>query len=46
MTSSEKCGGKIKKKAEGGKVCPKCGKVHAAGMGCVVAKFKMRGGIL
>lgn len=46
MTSSEKCGGKIKKKAEGGKVCPKCGKVHKAGVGCAVAKFKMRGGTL
>jgi hypothetical protein len=26
---------------KGGEVCPKCGKVHAAGMGCDVAKFKM-----
>lgn len=25
---------------KGDKVCPKCGKVHAAGMGCTVAKFK------
>ena len=29
------------KKEKGGKVCPKCGKVHAAGMGCAIAKFKM-----
>jgi len=26
---------------KGDKVCPKCGKVHSAGMGCTVAKFKM-----
>lgn len=42
-----KCGGsKMKLQKKGGEVCPKCGKVHAAGMGCAVAKFKMRGGIL
>lgn len=29
------------KKEKGGKVCPKCGKVHAAGMGCAIAKSKM-----
>lgn len=37
------------KKLEGGnKTCPKCGKIHAAGMGCTVAKFKMhrQGGVL
>ena len=35
------CGGsKIKFQKKGGEVCPKCGKVHAAGMGCDVAKFK------
>jgi hypothetical protein len=27
-------------KKKGGEVCPKCGKVHAAGLGCAVAKFK------
>lgn len=35
-TDVEKKGGKVKK----GKTCPKCGKVHAAGTGCAVAKFK------
>lgn len=36
------CGGStLKLKKKGGEVCPKCGKVHAAGMGCAVAKFKM-----
>lgn len=35
-TSKKEKGGELK-----GKVCPKCGKVHAAGMGCAVAKFKM-----
>jgi hypothetical protein len=25
---------------KGGEVCPKCGKVHSAGIGCAVAKFK------
>lgn len=36
------CGGvKMKLQKKGGEVCPKCGKVHAAGMGCAVAKFKM-----
>lgn len=43
------CGGStLKLKKKGGEVCPKCGKVHAAGMGCVVAKFKYRklGGLL
>lgn len=34
------CGGAtIKLKKKGGEVCPKCGKIHAAGTGCV-AKFK------
>lgn len=40
------CGGSKMKLKKGDKVCPKCGKVHAAGMGCVVAKFKQRGGQL
>ena len=43
------CGGStLKLKKKGGEVCPKCGKVHAAGMGCAVAKFKYRklGGLL
>ena len=36
------CGGtKMKLAKKGDKVCPKCGKVHSAGMGCAVAKFKM-----
>ena len=35
------CGSKMKLK-KGDKVCPKCGKVHTAGMGCSVAKFKYR----
>lgn len=35
-TDVEKKGGKVKKD----KTCPKCGKVHAAGVGCSVAKFK------
>ena len=36
------CGGtKMKLAKKGDKVCPKCGKVHSAGMGCTVAKFKM-----
>lgn len=36
------CGGStLKLKKKGGEVCPKCGKVHAAGIGCTVAKFKM-----
>lgn len=35
------CGGsKMKLQKKGGEVCPKCGKVHAAGTGCAVAKFK------
>lgn len=35
------CGGAtIKLKKKGGEVCPKCGKIHAAGTGCA-AKFKM-----
>ena len=35
------CGGsKLKLQKKGGEVCPKCGKVHAAGTGCTVAKFK------
>lgn len=37
------CGGsKMKLKKNGGEVCPKCGKVHSAGMGCAVAKFKQK----
>lgn len=43
------CGGStLKLKKKGGEICPKCGKVHAAGMGCAVAKFKYRklGGLL
>lgn len=44
------CGGsKMNLKKKGGEVCPKCGKVHSAGMGCAVAKFKQKfqqGGIL
>lgn len=36
------CGGsKMKLQKKGGEVCPKCGKVHSAGIGCAVAKFKM-----
>lgn len=35
------CGGSKMKLEKGNKVCPKCGKIHAAGMGCAVAKFKM-----
>jgi len=33
---------------KGDKVCPKCGKVHAAGTSCSIAKFKYRklGGLL
>ena len=39
------CGGStLKLKKKGGEVCPKCGKVHAAGMGCAVAKFKAKCG--
>ena len=38
---SKDCGGSaLKLKKKGGEVCPKCGKIHAAGMGCIVAKFK------
>jgi hypothetical protein len=43
------CGGsKMKLQKKGGEVCPKCGKIHSAGMGCAVAKFKYRklGGLL
>ena len=37
------CGGtKMKLAKKGDKVCPKCGKVHSAGTGCAVAKFKSR----
>lgn len=36
------CGGSKIKLKKGDKVCPKCGKVHAAGIGCSVAKFKYR----
>ena len=42
------CGGAtIKLKKKGGEVCPKCGKIHAAGTGCA-AKFKkhLQGGSL
>lgn len=42
------CGGsKMKLIKKGNKVCPKCGKVHSAGVGCSM-KFKMhmQGGIL
>lgn len=46
----QKCGGKMKKDCggsklklkKGDKVCPKCGKVHSAGMGCAVNSFKNR----
>jgi hypothetical protein len=31
----------MKLQKKGGEVCPKCGKVHSAGIGCAVAKFKM-----
>lgn len=31
---------KPKLQKKGGEVCPKCGKVHSAGIGCAVAKFK------
>jgi hypothetical protein len=35
------CGGAtIKLKKKGGEVCPKCGKIHAAGTGCAVSKLK------
>lgn len=34
------CGGSKMKLKKGDKVCPKCGKIHAAGAGCI-AKFKM-----
>ena len=38
---SKDCGGStLKLKKKGGEICPKCGKIHAAGIGCVVAKFK------
>ena len=41
-------GSKMKLVKKGDKVCPKCGKVHAAGIGCSIAKFKYRklGGLL
>lgn len=51
LMSSEKKGGNLQKDCggskmklvkKGDKVCPKCGKVHAAGMGCSIAKFKYR----
>lgn len=38
---NKNCGGSKMKLEKGDKVCPKCGKVHAAGMGCTIAKFKM-----
>lgn len=40
-------GSKMKLVKKGGEVCPKCGKVHKAGIGCSVAAFKekfMNGG--
>jgi hypothetical protein len=41
MKVGKDCGDStLKLKKKGGEVCPKCGKVHAAGMGCAVAKFK------
>lgn len=41
MKVGKDCGGStLKLKKKGGEVCPKCGKVHIAGMGCAVAKFK------
>ena len=39
LVSSEKNGGKAKK---GGEVCPKCGKIHKAGVSCSIAAFKER----
>lgn len=39
--SIAKKGSKLIKKEE---VCPKCGKVHKAGIGCTVAKFKYNNG--
>lgn len=45
-TPQRKNGGDLKKDCggsklkNGAKVCPKCGKVHSAGMGCAVVKFK------
>ena len=38
----KKCGGEMKPKLakRGEKVCPKCGKVHSAGVGCAVHNFK------
>ena len=36
------CSGSKMKFAKGDKVCPKCGKVHKAGVGCSVAAFKER----
>ena len=41
-------GSKMKLVKKGDKVCPKCGKVHAAGTSCSIAKFKYRklGGLL
>ena len=40
-TPTAKKGSKLIKKEE---VCPKCGKVHKAGIGCTLAKFYARGG--
>lgn len=40
-TPIAKKGSKLIKKEE---VCPKCGKVHKAGIGCALAKFYARGG--
>jgi hypothetical protein len=33
---------KTKLKKNGGSVCPKCGKIHAAGMGCHLNKSKIK----
>lgn len=35
---------KMKKEKDGAKLCPKCGKVHKAGMGCSVNKKFQKGG--
>ena len=40
-----KCRKKIASEEEGGKVCPKCGKVHKAGMGCDIKIPKHQVGI-
>ena len=33
---------KVKLVKKGNKVCPKCGKIHSAGIGCAVAGFKQK----